>query len=722
MSAQGEAETGAAEAATAARRRLTPRFGLGIQSKLLIMLLGVSLVAAGVVGVIGYVNGRESLREAALDQLVTIRELRTEQIEREFASLQRGVLLDSRNASAVEGAMALIEGFSALDGVVLTSEEEATLEAYYADEYVPALEQRTGLDFATESLIPRSTAGRYLQLHYTADRAYDDFDAGLAMNDAGDGSAWSEAAAEYGAYFSGLVETLGYEDALVIDADGNVVFTAYKSVDLGANLHGEPYASSVLTTAYDEAMRTGALDAVLTTDFEGYLPSLNVPTAWVLSPLGTSSSIIGVLAVQVPIEQINDVMTGSHTWADQGLGETGEVYLSGHDGLMRSVSRLLVEHPDDYIETVVANGTPVQTAERIVEVGGTVQLQPVDHEAVQQALQGRTGTASAADYTNAASLVAYAPLQIEGLDWVIVAHIDQAEAFAPVTEFTRNLVLSTLAILLAVCVISLLLAQVFSRPVQRMLEAVRRVAGGDLAVEVPEGSRDEFGDLGSAFNEMAASLRIKQELIDSQREENERLLYALMPETLARRYQEGEETIAEERDNVAVVFAELVGFDEFARTLTSEEETAQLNTLMRGFDEAAEKAGVEKVRTLRGGYLVSSGLSTPRVDNVGRAVEFALHMQTAVERFAAQNQAAVGVRAGVSTGTVTSGLVARTNLAYDLWGEAVSLAYRVGAVSDAPGIYVSQAVRERLPEGTKLREAGSVTSGGQTETIWSVER
>ena len=37
--------------------------------------------------------------------------------------------------------------------------------------------------------------------------------------------------------------------------------------------------------------------------------------------------MIGALAVQIPITQINSIMTGDRKWADQGLGETGEVYL-----------------------------------------------------------------------------------------------------------------------------------------------------------------------------------------------------------------------------------------------------------------------------------------------------------------------------------------------------------------------------------------------------------
>lgn len=702
------------------RPRWRGRAGLSIQSKLLIMLLAVSLSSSAIVGVIGFFNGRDSLRDSAIEQLTTIRELRATAIENEFAGIQRGVLLDSRNASAVEGATAFVDAFAELQTTELDPSVDAELEQYYTDSFVPALEQRSGLDYEPAAFIPASTAGKYVQSLYTAGRDYDDYDTGLALADAGDGSAWTRANIEYGPYFTGLVETLDYEDVLILDTDANVVFSAYKSVDLGVNVQEEPYANSTLTKAFEEVLRNGSIDEVITTDFERYLPSLNIPTAWVLSPIGSSTNIVGVIAVQVPVEQINTVMTGDGRWKQQGLGDTGEVYIAGPDLLMRSTSRLLLEDPERYTEAVVENGTAPAVAERIVAVKGTVQLQPVDDLAVTEALKGRTGTALAAEYSDRESLVAYAPLDIDGLNWVIVAHIDQEEAFAPVTDFTRTVLLSLLGILLGVSLLSLLLAQVFTRPVHRLVGAVHRVAEGDLDVQVPQGSRDEFGDLGSAFNDMASSLRIKQELIDEQQAENEKLLLTLMPESVAAKYKQGDEAISEAHENVSVVFAELVDFDEYARGLSPEQEIGHLNTLMRGFDEAAEKAGVEKVRTLRGGYLASSGLVIPRVDNVRRSVEFARSLLGVVERFNAQNGASIGLRAGVDTGTVTSGLVARTSLAYDLWGDAVNLAYRVRSVTGEPGVYVSQTVYDRTREIFTFTEAGAVETHGKSETVWKV--
>ncbi|MFE1646301.1 adenylate/guanylate cyclase domain-containing protein [Microbacterium sp. P01] len=694
------------------------RGGLSIQSKLLIMLLAVSLIASVIVGVIGFISGRESLRAAAIDQLTTIRELRVSEIETAMQGAQDGVALDSRNLSAQTASIAINAGWDDLQNRTLTPAQEAELEAYYADTFNPQLTERTGDPYSDTAFLPTSNAGKWAQYHLTS--KFTDFDEALNVNDGGDGTPYSAATEQYGDYLSRLVTQVGYEDLLMMNLDGDVVYSAYKGVDLGTNLNEGPFQDSKLADAYREVVATNSVNAVMTTDFERYIPSLNVPTLWVVSPIGNDSQVTGVLAAQLPLSTINDVMTGKERWAEQGLGETGEVYLVGRDHLMRSISRELVENPEDYAAEVIANGTPPSIAERVVQVNGTVLLQPINTVSVEKALQGETGTSISQSYLGGENITAYSPVEIDGLDWVAVARIDTAEAFNPVNDFTRNLILSLLGIMLAVSVLSLLLAQVFTRPIRQLVEAVRGVAAGNLAVEVPQGSRDEIGDLGTAFNDMASSLRIKQELIDAQQEENQKLLLTLMPETVAARYKKGEETIAEEHDNVSVVFAELVGFDEYTQTLSGDQEITQLNLLMRGFDEAAAKTGVEKVRTLRGGYLASSGLIVPRVDNVRRAVDFAKEMRAVVERFNSQHGTQIDLRAGVDTGTVTSGLVGRTSLAYDLWGDAVSLAYRVRSVTDVPGIYVSQGVRDRLQDSVGFTEAGTVDLRGKRQSVWRV--
>jgi class 3 adenylate cyclase len=191
---------------------------------------------------------------------------------------------------------------------------------------------------------------------------------------------------------------------------------------------------------------------------------------------------------------------------------------------------------------------------------------------------------------------------------------------------------------------------------------------------VPVTARDEFGELGVAFNDMSASLQTKQQLIDEQRRENEELLSSLMPETEARRYRDGEENISTEYRDVSVVYAQLLGFDDFARSLPAGESVTTLNALVGAFDGAAERHGVEQVRSMQdNGLLATCGLVVPRVDHASRTIAFAIEVTEILDSFNDQNGAALTVRVGIDSGPVTSGLVGQRSTIYALWGEAVDL-------------------------------------------------
>ena len=146
-------------------RRVRP--GLSIQSKLLIMLLGVSLVSALIIGAVGFVNGRSSLHASSIDQLTTIREMRTHEMKVALEDVKRTASLNSRNLSAQNMSKALNDGFDQLQGAALDAAQSAALDGYHAHTFVPALEKRTGDAYGEHAFIPESAAGRWLQAHYT---------------------------------------------------------------------------------------------------------------------------------------------------------------------------------------------------------------------------------------------------------------------------------------------------------------------------------------------------------------------------------------------------------------------------------------------------------------------------------------------------------------------------------------------------------------------------
>ncbi len=690
---------------------------ISIQSKLLVMLLVTSVLSAAVVGAIGYQSGRSSLRASVFDRLTEIRSSQSRQLEAKFADLQDSLIIYTRGATTTEAIQAFTDGFDQLNNAAINPAQWQSIVDYYSNNFERAEQEQTGNTVDVAAILPSTNAQKYLQAYYTA--PFDDSDKAIKFDDARDGSAWSAANARYNDFFREIVRRFQFEDALLLDTRGNVIYSAYKGADLGTNILTGPFREGELREAYQKAMASNAVDYVGVTDFGAYQPA-DEPTAWMLSPVGPQGRVEGVLALQFPVSKINNLMTVGKQWQDAGMGSTGETFLVGPDGLMRSDSRLFLENPDQFKRDVVDGGTPPEVAQESIRQGGTTLVQPVATEATRQAQRGQSGTIVEDDYLGHETLQAYAPVDLPGLNWSIIAKIDTSEAFAPVSAFTRTLVLSTAVIIFVVCLAAMLLARLFVRPIRRLEAGAQQISAGDYDITLPVQSHDEFGDLTVAFNDMSRNLAIKEELLTEQRHENDRLMLSLMPEPVVQRYREGEETISQDHQDVTVIFADIVGLDDLSSDLSSDELLRIVNKLTRQFDAAAENLGVEQVRTLHNGFLASCGLSVPRLDNVRRTVDFAVDMQRVIDRFNAETGHHLKLRAGIDTGTVTSGLVGRSRytLAYDMWGSAVNLAYRVQSGSPQAGVYVTSAVYDTMRDSRDFTSAGVITVDGEEQPIW----
>lgn len=692
------------------KRRLLDR--VSIQSKLMLMLLVMSVLATAVAGGIGFQSGRSSLRAAVFDRLTGIRQAQARVVELGLSDIENSLLIFSRGET-MSGALAAFDaGFVQLADSKISPAQNQALIDYYNSRFAGADDGRLDVN----ALLPSSNAARYLQANYTvpvADRAK-----AVMVDDAKDGSQWTAANSRYNGYFREIAKRMGFRDALLINSKGDVVYSAYKGVELGSNVLTGPYrGQGKLPDAFRKAMASNEIDYVGITDFGEYLPS-GQPTAWMLVPLGPPGRAAGALAVEYPASVVNALMTNNRQWEQAGMGNTGETYLVGGDDLMRSDSRLFLQDPEQYRKDVVEAGTPPKVAERAIKQGTTVLVQPVGTKATAAAQRGQTGTLIATDYLGHRALQAYSPLNLKGVDWVIVASVDSADAFAPENNFARRLMRAIAAIIFTACLAAMVWSRLFVRPIKRLEDGAEKISTGDYDVHLPVDSNDEFGDLTVAFNEMSRNLAVKEQLLSEQRAENDRLLLSLMPESVVERYREGEKTIAEEHQDVTVIYADLGGLDELSGELEPEESLEIINKLVRQFDAAAESHGVERVRNTHNGYLASCGLTVPRLDNIHRTVDFAIEMQRIVDRFNSGSRRRIQLRAGIDTGTVNSGLVGRAGLVYDLWGGAVHLASHLRSGTVQPGIYVSQDVYEATRDTRRYAPAGSITVGDVEQPTW----
>jgi class 3 adenylate cyclase len=670
---------------------------LSIKSKLILMLLLASGFSTLVTATLGYRSGQENLSKRVFNQLTSVRASKAYQIESYFRNIQHHTQTLSEDLSIIAAAEQFDAAFQQLNKAGSAAEDPVALANYYRNVFLPRLGHGDGATPVLQAYLPSEPAPRTLQTQYIANNPHPVGKKQLFVA-AADGSAYSQAHRLYHPVFRNIVAKFGYYDMFLINPQGQIVYTVFKETDFGTNLETGPYKDSNLARLVRQVIAAKQKGFTELVDFAAYAPSYGTPASFIAAPIYSGSKLVGVLAFQMPVDEINKVMTGNQRWQQDGLGSSGETILVGHDGLMRSASRFYLENPADFLERLKARGFKEGALERLKQLRTTILQQPVRTAAVAKAIAGERGTLNVVDYRGIPVLSSYSPLQINGLDWVILAQMDLNEAYAPIHAFQRQILVSVTLQILLVTLAAMALAHLFVKPVQQLIESARKVSAGELS-GIPElNSDDEFGELGKTFNAMVHSLQTQTDLVDQKNQENERLLFSVFPSAIARRLQRGETQIAEDVSNVAVLFADLKGFSKLVSSLSAYESLAILNDLVASFDDLAERFGLEKVKTIGDSYLAVCGLSVPYLDHDKRALDFAIEMLAILRRFNLERGFQLAIQIGIHSGDIVAGIVGKNRVVYDIWGETVKQAHSLSQVCSSGAVVVSDVVHHRLED------------------------
>jgi adenylate cyclase len=207
-----------------------------------------------------------------------------------------------------------------------------------------------------------------------------------------------------------------------------------------------------------------------------------------------------------------------------------------------------------------------------------------------------------------------------------------------------------------------------------------------------------------------------------QRQESERLLLNILPKAIATRLKQTKELIADVVENVTILYADIENFTAFSRQVSPIDQVKLLNTLFCAFDQLVEQYKLEKIKTIRDTYIVAAGVPEANPDHATAIAEMAIAMQKLMAQFHPEYH--LELRIGISTGTVTAGVVGTQKMTYDLWGDAVNLASRMQATGAAGKIQITAATYDLLKDQYQIEERGAIAVQGVGEmtTYWLIDR
>ena len=480
--------------------------------------LGTLFLAIIPVLVTSLIVGRESLESSraaieaqAREALIAQRASKAGQITDYFDALSNQVKV---LASSPEVVGAMRELPAAYENSVVSiadlPEERARLGRYYTGDFMTEFEKRnTGrkLNMSTAAADLPDVAMN-LQYQYIAANPHP-LGSKSNLAKANDGTRYSELHGAVHPFLRTSLRQFGLYDIFLIEPrNGTIVYTVFKELDFATSLVNGPYARSRLGDAFRQSWNLDKPGMIALSEFGEYLPSYNDQAAFLGTPIFDGNKKIGVLVVQVPIDKINSVMTHEGQWKERGLGDSGETYLvSVADGTPRSVARLAVEDIDAYAQSVESAGFAKGVANAVKTKGTSIGLVPIKTQATAEVFEkNASGFGVYPNYAGTRVLGAYAPLDVLGLRWAIIAEENAAEAFAPVSAVRNKVVVWAAGIALALLALGIVVAFVLersvTRPISKMQDTVTAISEGNYAARSELGGDDEFGQLSRAFDNL----------------------------------------------------------------------------------------------------------------------------------------------------------------------------------------------------------------------------
>jgi CheY-like chemotaxis protein len=182
--------------------------------------------------------------------------------------------------------------------------------------------------------------------------------------------------------------------------------------------------------------------------------------------------------------------------------------------------------------------------------------------------------------------------------------------------------------------------------------------------------------------------------IKQEKARSDELLHVILPDEIVAELKATNGVKPRRYDNVAVLFADIVGFTPYCDRHGPEEVVLHLQSLVESWEASALKYGVEKIKTIGDAFMAASGLLKPVENPVLSCVRCGLEM------IAAAQALSVGwnLRVGIHVGQVVAGVIGRRQYLFDLWGDTVNTAARMESHGIKGAITLSHAAWGRIAD------------------------
>jgi CheY-like chemotaxis protein len=253
-------------------------------------------------------------------------------------------------------------------------------------------------------------------------------------------------------------------DALLIDTNGNILFSVNKNNDLGMNVFNGQFSQTLFSTAASKSLSTS--DTVFS-GIEYYQPSGGDISGFIFSPVTNDQArVIGVLAVKITLDIIFDLLENTQ---------------------QKSLIHYLVD--DNGLLLTSINDQRQEILTRKIK---TIQIDLAMKQHIEEGAKPQAHVERAIEYVGPNGQNVYGVhhmLKIGDLHWYLVSEIDSEEAFSAI----KHLNIITLSILLITAVLVMVLSIYLSNKITKPILTVGN--GSEFNFELTFGKSEHSADV-----------------------------------------------------------------------------------------------------------------------------------------------------------------------------------------------------------------------------------
>ncbi len=466
-----------------------------IRSRLFLYTTLLVLITAAVAGAVGYSIGAVGFRSGTKSLLIQLRLRKSQEVKREFENIGK-TLVSLAEVTALRDlvpklSIELKELKKKIPTSLKNGNEFSEISRYYSAHSHPEIVRAitripAPAAFLQAKFINEAKVRGILPPEVSSLRNPPPF-------------RYFKTVAEIQPYYLDINQKSNLEDLIIVDSHGEVVYSVAKGLVLGTNLRTGVFADSPLARAFRWSLTASPSDYRIF-DLAPILGRHSQSYFYLAIPIYQKSQVVGSIIAQIAPSFIDGILSENRSWLNLGLRKSGEIVLVGKDGLLRTNSRRVVESGG-------SNLGPYLTPE-IAEFK-TVALQlGYAQKDVQNWVRAQEGLGNDTDYLNNQTLRSFGRLLLPGVEWVVIAKIDQHETLpSPLGSWPKLIFLCALVGLLLICGAYYLASQL-SGPVNRLKQVLSQLRHPrqDLANN-DEHQDDELTPLIKELNQISECLR-----------------------------------------------------------------------------------------------------------------------------------------------------------------------------------------------------------------------